>query len=476
MKKAAVNAPELRTRSGWVNTPKPYTLADFKGKLLLLDFWTYGCINCQHILPDLNRLEEEFPEELVVVGIHSGKFDLEKKNSHIREAILKFDIQHPVINDADYALWDAYTIRAWPTVVLISPTGKVVGQHSGEGIYEVVKPYIEQLMEEYKDSLRRIRLNFLLTNDQKQTTPNEQKSTFRYPSKIIAGGEGTLWLSDSGNHRVLQLNTEGEVLMSIGNGEKGFADGLFDQCSFNEPQGMAFRNHLLYIADTKNNAIRLANLREKRVTTLAGTGALDYYFFEERKNEAVLPNSPWDLLLYKNTLYIASAGNHQILQMDLEENIVKRFTGTGREVLANGSLQEACFNQPSGLSRIGNTLYVADAEASAVRAIELEQEQVLTPLGKGLFSFGDKDGDVEDALLQHNMGLTAHEGLLYIADTYNGKIKRFDLYKERIKTVLSGLNEPNGLLFHNGYLWVSDTNNHQLIRVEQQKQEKKMIR
>ncbi|WP_017732787.1 thioredoxin-like domain-containing protein [Nafulsella turpanensis] len=470
MRKAAVNAPEFPTRHGWVNTDRPYTLDEFRGRIVLLDFWTYGCINCQHILPDLQRLEEEYPEELVVIGVHSGKFTAEKENSHIREAILKFGINHPVLNDADYALWNAYAIRAWPTVVLISPTGKVVGQHAGEGIYQVAKPYIEQLLQENRDNIRRSLFTF------QQTLLAEQKSSFCFPTKLLAGTGDTLWLSDSGHHRILQLNADGEILMSIGSGEKGFADGTFGQCSFNEPQGLALQDHFLYIADTKNNAIRLANLQAQTLTTLAGTGELDYYFFDERRNEEVLPNSPWDLLIHQNTLYIASAGNHQILQMDLNEKVVKRFAGTGREVLANGSLHDACFNQPSSLSQIGNALYVADAEASAIRAIDLEQGLVYTPLGKGLFDFGDKDGDVEDALLQHNMGLVAHDGFLFIADTYNGKIKQFDLYKERVKTILSGLNEPNDLLFHQGYLWVSDTNNHQLVRINRQSQEKKIFR
>lgn len=469
MKQAAVNAPPLSTRLGWVNTDRSYSLQDFSGKMVLLDFWTYGCINCQHILPDLRRLEAEYADELVVIGVHSGKFSAEHQNEKIREAILKFGVHHPVINDADYKLWDAYAIRAWPTVVLISPNGKVVGQHAGEGAYQVVKPYLDELLEKYKSQIRKDRLPF-----QNEPLP-ASRGPLRFPSKLIAGEKNTLWCADSGHNRLLQFTTEGQLLTSIGSGEQGFANGSFQSCSFYEPHGMALQGHLLYIADTKNNAIRLADLRKKSLSTLAGSGKLDYYFFEDRREEAVLPNSPWDLLLKEDILYIASAGNHQILQMKLKEGIVKRFAGTGREALVNGNLREACFNQPSGLSLEDNTLYIADAEASAIRAIDLQEGLVYTPLGKGLFDFGDEDGDVEDALLQHNMGLAAQQGLIYIADTYNGKVKVLDLHKERVKTILSGLNEPNDLLLLNNELWISDTHNHQLLRLNLRNMQKKVV-
>lgn len=460
MKQPAVNAPELETRHGWVNTEKAYTLKELRGKIVLLDFWTFGCINCQHIIPDLRKLEEEFAEELVIIGVHSAKFKAEGENRKIQEAILKFGIDHPVINDADYKLWDAYAVRAWPTVVLISPEGKVIGQHAGEGIYKVAKPYISQLIGEYGSRIKREKFSF------QQQGPSQADSLLRFPSKLLAGkDEKTIWCCDSGHNRILQLDTGGRILTVIGSGRQGFTDGSFDQCEFYEPHGLALHEDQLYIADTKNNALRVADLRTKTLSTLAGTGELDYYFFNDRWDEPVLPNSPWDLLVHDNTLYIASAGNHQILQMDLQEKVVKRFAGTGREALANGSLREAAFNQPSGLCFMDNTLFVADAEASAVRAVDLQAGIVYTPLGKGLFDFGDAEGDVEDALLQHNMGITAHKNMLYIADTYNGKIKELDLRKERVKTILAGLNEPNDLIFIQNQLWVSDTNNHRLIRV-----------
>lgn len=469
MKQHAVNAPELTTMAGWVNTETAYSLQDLRGKIVLLDFWTYGCINCQHIVPDLRRLEEEYPHHLVVIGVHSAKFNTEKDSRRIMEAIHKFGIQHPVINDADFKLWDAYAVRAWPTVVLISPVGKVIGQHAGEGVYQVVKPYLDQLIKEYADRLKGSKLSFQYKKEEKN------KHLLCFPSKLISGSNDTIWCADSGNNRILQLSSDGKILHSIGSGKKDFKDGSFTEACFYEPHGLALKESTLYIADTKNNAIRVADLEKGTVNTLSGTGKLDYYFFEDRWDEGVLPNSPWDLLIYQNTLFIASAGNHQILQMDMAEKIVKRFAGNGREALANGTLREAAFNQPSGLTRIDHTLFISDAEASAIRAIDLQEGLVYTPLGKGLFDFGDVDGDVEDALLQHNLGITTHQGFLYIADTYNGKIKQFDLRKERVKTIIAGLNEPNDLLFLKNEMWISDTNNHNLVRLNLKNMQKKVV-
>lgn len=435
---------------------------------MLLDFWTFGCINCQHIVPDLKRLEEEFADVLVVIGVHSAKFDAEKQSETIGQAMRKFGITHPVVNDANYRLWNEYGIRAWPTVVLINPKGKVVGQHAGEGVYNTVQPYIRQLVEEFAQELNREPIDF-------QAEQRDEQSVLSFPSKLLPGSEGHIYLSDSGHHRILILNAEGQVLDVIGSGAKGFENGSYSQASFYEPHGMALHNGSLYIADTKNNAIRKVDLAQRQVGTAAGTGELEYYFKDSKIGVPVNPNSPWDLLALGNNLYIASAGNHQILRMDLETEQVYRFAGSGREALTDGLLLEAAFNQPSGLASNGNVLYIADAEASAIRTLNTDSGMVLTPLGRGLFDFGDADGHVDDALLQHCMGVEIIDSDVYIADTYNGKIKVLDLSRLRVRTLADGFSEPNDLLFLNGQLWVTSTNSHQLFKVDLHTGEKEEV-
>ncbi|MGV3641544.1 MAG: thioredoxin-like domain-containing protein [Adhaeribacter sp.] len=462
-----VRAPEINTRHGWLNTDRSYSLKDFRGKIVLLDFWTLGCINCQHIIPDLKRLEAEYPNELVVIGVHSAKFDNEKTRNAVRKALLKFDVQHPVVNDADFDIWRHYAVNAWPTVVLIDPEGHVIGQKAGENVYEVVKPNIDQLIEEFDDKLNREPLVF---------KPEESLDTpLRFPAKLIAGPDDTVFLSDSGHHRILQLSAGGQVLASIGTGSRGFTNGDYAEASFNEPQGLAFRGNLLYVADAKNNAIRIVDLQERRVATAAGNGELDYYFYNERWGEPVHPNSPWDLALDGDQMYIASAGNHQVLRMDLRSEQVFRFAGSGREALVNGPFAEACFNQPSALALQGHLLYVADAEASAIRVLDLKAETVTTLVGRGLFDFGDQDGPTDSALLQHAVGLSLAGPLLYVADTYNGNIKVVDTERKRVKTVLSGLDEPNDVKLIQGMLWITDTNHHQLLKVNPETWEKQLV-
>ncbi|WP_018476143.1 thioredoxin-like domain-containing protein [Pontibacter roseus] len=462
-----VNAPEINTSHGWLNTDRAWSIKDFRGKIVLLDFWTLGCINCQHIVPDLERLEEEFSEVLVVIGVHSAKFDAEKQSETILQAMQKFGIKHPVVNDADMEVWDQYGVKAWPTTVLIDPNGKVVGQHAGEGVYDTVRPYIQKMREEFKGELSREPLDFHVEQ------PAE--AVLSFPSKLINDGEGNLYLSDSGHHRILKLNQEGQVLEVIGSGERGFRNGGYGDATFNEPHGLALHDSVLYVADAKNNAIRKVDLQHRMVSTAAGTGELDYYFYEDSLDESVSPNSPWDLLLYGQSLFIASAGNHQLLRMDLETEQVYRFAGNGREALMDGPLRDAAFNQPSGLGINGDVLYVADAEASAIRTVNVTTGMVLTPLGRGLFDFGDVDGDADDALLQHCVGLTIIDSDVYIADTYNGKVKVLDMERRRVRTLTDGLSEPNDVHFLNGQLWVTSTNSHQLFKVDLHSGEKQEV-
>lgn len=468
-KKERPAAPEINSPFGWLNTYRPYKIDDFKGKIVLLDFWTFGCINCQHVIPDLEKLEKEFPYDLVVVGIHSAKFQSERTTANIRKAILKFGINHPVVNDADYAIWKAYGVKAWPTVVLISPDGKIVGQRSGEGVYEAMKPLIKQLTIQYAETIDKKPINFL------PESGKVAKSELSFPTKIDAGANGTLWIADSGNNRILNIDKTGKIKQAIGSGAQGNSNGSFASASFNHPQGISRNGDLLYIADTRNHLIRVANLATKQVTTLAGDGTMGKYFGSQMVGQSVNPNSPWDLQIANGQLYVANSGNHQILSLNLKEGILKRFAGSGKESIDNGTLEKSSFSQPSGISYQGDSLFIADAEASAVRIINLKTNTVSTILGKGLFHFGDVDGKIETAKIQHNMAVLPYKGFVLVADTYNGKIKSIDLARGTISTIASGFDEPNDLLVADGYLYVTETNNNKLWRINLSDNSKKEI-
>ncbi|HEY8504872.1 MAG TPA: thioredoxin-like domain-containing protein [Gemmataceae bacterium] len=458
----------------WLNCSGPIKLKDLRGKVVLLDFWTLCCINCIHTLPDLAKLEEKYKNELVVIGIHSPKFENEKDSASIRKAILRYEISHPVVNDADMKIWDAYGARAWPTLVLIDPLGKYVGYTSGEGNFELLDRYIAKLIKEHKEkgTLDEKPVRFDLLRNRIDRTP------LFFPGKVLADAAGgRLFIADSTHHRVVVTDLSGKKLDIIGCGTPGRKDGSFAEARFDDPQGMALRGDTLYIADRKNHQIRAADLKARAVTTVAGTGEQERYRGTGGAALEVGLNSPWALLLHGETLFIAMAGHHQIWTLDLREKVVAPYAGDGRENIKDGPLFAARFAQPSGLAGDGKYLYVADSEVSAIRKVPMNGEgRVTTLVGEGLFEFGDADGVGDAVRLQHALGIAYHEGKLYIADTYNSKIKLLDPESRRCETWLGGdvwfggplFNEPAGLSIADGKLYVADTNAHRIRVVDLQ--------
>ncbi len=462
-------APELDGGTDWLNTAGPLKLKDLRGKVVLLDFWTLCCINCIHVLPDLAKLEKKYPNELVVIGVHSAKFDSEKETKNIRKAVLRYEIAHPVVNDADHKIWDRYRVSSWPTRVLIDPEGKLVGMQPGEGEFELFDRVIGKLVKEHKEKgtldekPRRFDLvRYRETGD----TP------LFFPGKVHADeASKRLFIADSTHHRVVVTDLAGNKLDVIGGGTPGKKDGPFAAAQFDDPQGMALVGETLYIADRKNHCIRAADLKSKTVSTVAGTGKQESDTRSLSNPRAALEvglNSPWDVLAVGNALYVAMAGHHQIWRMDLEKKEIGPFAGSGRENIRDGPLYSANFAQPSGLTTDGTNLYVADSEVSAVRKLPLNGEgRVSTLVGTGLFDFGDQDGVGDKALLQHALGVVFHAGKLYVADTYNGKLKTLDPATREVKTFVAGeFNEPAGITYAGGKLYVADTNAHRIRVVD----------
>jgi thiol-disulfide isomerase/thioredoxin len=484
----------------WLNS-KPLTKADLKGKFVLLDFWTYCCINCMHILPELKKLEEQYPNELVVIGVHSAKFDTEKLSENIREAILRYEIVHPVINDADHKIWDDLGVSSWPTILMIDPEGNAVWGRQGEFKSEEVNEILKVAVPYYRDKklLDETPLKFELETYKEDATP------LRFPGKILADEKGNrLFISDSNHNRIVIATLDGQMLDVIGKGDIGREDGDYQTATFNHPQGCALLDETLYVADTENHLLRKVNLRAKSVTTIAGTGKQAEHAWpglEQAQVTDQIPerwvgppmttgiNSPWALWIHMGDLYIAMAGPHQIWRMPLTEKEIGPYAGNGREDIVDGPLLPkvpyaqgySSFAQPSGLSSDGTWLYVADSEGSSIRAVPFDpKKNVKTVLGTDnlqfgrLFAFGDKDGPKRVAKLQHCLEVVYHEGKIYVADTYNHKIKIVDAKTGDAKTLAgtgkpgtadepAQFHEPAGLALAGQTLYVADTNNH-LIR------------
>jgi thiol-disulfide isomerase/thioredoxin len=484
--RSRIRAPELKGDRGWLNTDKPLSLAGLRGKVVLLDFWTYGCINCIHIIPDLKKLEKKYPNELVVIGVHSAKFENEKDTENIRRIILRYEIEHPIVNDADFAIWRSYAVNAWPTRYLIDPAGYVIGKLSGEGGYEALDKAIADSIAEFRKrgELNEAPLKLALERAKVGDLP------LAFPGKVLADEKGgRLFIADSDHNRIVMTKLDGTLLETVGTGAPGADDGSYDRATFFRPQGMALNGETLYVADTENHLIRQVDLKSKTVTTIAGTGQQSQRQLDHiGMARTIALNSPWDLQLVGRILYIAMAGPHQIWQLDLTLREVSTFAGSGREARIDGPVDEAGFAQPSGLATDGKTLYVSDAEANIIRAVDLGTDgKVRTLVGGDLFDFGDVDGSGNDVRLQHPLGLARWNDKLLIADTYNHKIKLLDPAGRSVKSFAGAgkpgqadgarpsFYEPGGLSVAGDKLFVADTNNHAIRVVDLKTKETKTL-
>jgi hypothetical protein len=428
-----------------------------------------------HLFPQLRMIEAKYQQQVVVVGVHSPKFPAERDTVNLREAVLRNRIEHHVVNDRDFQVWSLFGGRAWPTLVFVDPEGRIVGKHEGELPFEAFDRLVAEMLREFhaRGILKPERAALALE------LAREPERLLKFPGKVLAAGD-SLYVSDNNHHRIVGAGLDGQIRGVIGAGEPGLNDGGPGVACFQQPQGLAISDATLFVADTENHAIRAIELRTWSVRTVAGTGAQGQGFGSGGSGPSTALSSPWDLALAGDRLFIAMAGLHQIWALELDSGWVAPFAGTGREGLKDGALSEAWFAQSSGLALADQHLYVADSEVSAVRDIDLRRGTVSTPVGQGLFVFGDTDGVGDEVRLQHPLGIAEHEGLLYLADSYNGKIKRLDPGTRRVTTWVVGdgspgpadagggarLREPGGVSAGPDGLYVADTNNHRVVLVE----------
>ncbi|KAI3668992.1 hypothetical protein L6452_40210 [Arctium lappa] len=486
--------PEFPSKLDWLNTAPLQLHRDLKGKVVLLDFWTYCCINCMHVLPDLEFLEKKYKDmPFTVVGVHSAKFDNEKDLEAIRNAVLRYGITHPVVNDGDMYMWRELGINSWPTFAIIGPTGKLLAQLAGEGRRKDLDDLVEAALIFYgrRKSLDTTPIPLSLEKD---NDPRLLKSPLKFPGKLAVDVfNKRLFISDSNHNRIVVTDLDGNFLVQVGStGEEGLRDGNFDNAMFNRPQGLAYNatKNLLYVADTENHALRVIDFVNEVVQTLAGNGTKGSDYKGGGKGTSQLLNSPWDVCYepVNQTVYIAMAGQHQIWEHNTLDGVTRAFSGDGYERNLNGSSSSTTsFAQPSGLSLSQDVkeAYIADSESSSIRALNLTTGGSRLLAGgdpvfsDNLFKFGDHDGIGSEVLLQHPLGvLCGKDGQIYVADSYNHKIKRLDPATKKVSTLAgtgkagfkdgaassAQLSEPAGIVEANeGRLFIADTNNS-LIR------------
>ncbi|GAA2298471.1 hypothetical protein Scani_73990 [Streptomyces caniferus] len=461
--RARVRAPELIGKGGWLNTGnKDLTLSDLRGRIVVLDFWTFCCVNCLHVLDELRELEERHRDTVVIIGVHSPKFVHEAEHQAVVDAVERYGVEHPVLDDPELATWKQYAVRAWPTLVVIDPEGYVVAQHAGEGHAHAIEKLVEELEAEHaaKGTLRR--------GDGPYVPPEPVAGDLRFPGKAVRLPTGSFLVSDTTRHQLVELAADGErVLRRIGTGERGLTPD-----SFNEPQGLALLpDGRVAVADTVNHAIRVFDPETGALETVAGTGK-QWWQGSPTSGPArdVDLSSPWDLAWWQDRLWIAMAGVHQLWIYDPAADTVEVAAGTTNEGLVDGPAAEAWFAQPSGLAAAGDRLWIADSETSAVRWAERAEAGdgyvIRTAVGTGLFDFGHRDGAAEEALLQHPLGVTAlPDGSVAIADTYNHALRRFDPATGEVTTLATDLREPSAAVLVDDDIVVVESARHRLTRL-----------
>ncbi|MCC6491017.1 MAG: redoxin domain-containing protein [Candidatus Hydrogenedentes bacterium] len=468
-------APEFDGAAAWVNTAEPVRLAELRGKIVLVDFWSQCCINCIHVLDDLAYLENKYRKHLVIVGVHSGKFEHERSTDSVRLAVERYGVRYPVANDAEYRIWKAYGAQAWPTLCLIDPNGQVAAAYSGEGRREDLDKAVARLIAEHHRSGTLDESHVLALPPRIHSSDGD----LLFPGKVLVDPESLrVFIADSFHHRILVCHVDGTVVDVVGTGKAGLQDGAFEEAEFRAPHGMALKDNVLYVADTQNHAIRALYLEARRVATFGGNGTQGN-FKTMTGGPGTLLSSPWDVAIVDNMLYVAMAGTHQIWRAAVETRNFRLFAGSGMENLADGPGPSAQLAQPSGMAVAGHYLYFADSEVSALRRANLRSSgDVETLIGAGLFEFGDRVGPAKSARLQHPLGVCWYDGKIYIADTYNHRIKAYFPADRTVHHVAgtgsagrgtgtgASFWEPSGISAAGGRIYIADTNNHRIATLD----------
>ena len=474
--RARVRAPELVGRGGWLNTGgTELSLAGLRGRIVLLDFWTFCCVNCLHVLDELRPLEEKYADVLVTVGVHSPKFVHESEHGAVVAAVERYGVHHPVLDDPDLTTWKQYAVRAWPTLTVVDPEGYVVAQLSGEGHAHALDTLLADLVAEHESK------GTLHRGDGPYVAPAPREGVLSFPGKMLVLDDGTLLVSDTAHHSLAHLDADGGTLLRrIGDGTRGLRDGVAAEARFSEPNGLALLppdvaaavGYDVVVADTVNHAVRGVDTATWTTRTVAGTGA--QWMQGEPSSGAALGvalSSPWDVAWFDGAIVVAMAGVHRLDRVDPAAGTVTPYAGTTNEGLVDGELPRAWFAQTSGLvvSADGDTLWLADSETSALRRVR--NGVVTTEVGRGLFDFGLMDGPAETALLQHPLGVgMLPDGSVAVADTYNGAIRRFDPQTRTVSTLATGLAEPSDVVVvpdadRGHVLLVVESAAHRLVRV-----------
>ena len=375
--------------ANWVQG-KPILISSDMKKPLLLDFWTFGCMNCLNIIPDLKLLENMFGDDLDIVSIHTPKFEKEQNIKSLKKSLDFLDISHSVIADNDACLWDAYAVKAWPTWILVDPSGYVALHEQGEGHLQKFAQAIQSFID----------------------VPAKEEpfvSTKKDMSVIEVSKD---WMT-IGCQSELDIYTGDKKVKTV----KGFS----------MISGLLIVDDTVFVADRYRGEVSIIDLNSYAQKILVkGLRA------------------PYGLEFIHSNLFISLAGSHKITVVNLDTLQTQEIAGNGFEGLRDGVGDQVLLAQPQALAFDEDRLWFLDTETSSLRY--MLGREVFTEFGEGLFSFGD---DNKKLLLQHPQDMTLGRygdgcgvGRLFIADTYNDKIKVYDPEDKSMQTLVEDIEMP----------------------------------
>jgi thiol-disulfide isomerase/thioredoxin len=468
--------------SKWFNLGKPLEISDLKDRVILLDFWSYSCVSCIEAISEIKELKQTFGSKLTVIGVHVGKFENDKTSNAIQKAVLKYDIDYPVINDSESKLADSFEVKAIPSFVLINPHGNTYEIYEGDSKLDELRSGVKKLISKYKFEITRDSLPLVL--DKYSVLGNvlmfpshiEYAYDFSYKTRQLPA----LFISNTGKDNIVVSSITGDIVVKIGSGQKGFQDGSFDVATFNSPRGLIFNSNKLYVADSGNNAIREIDFKEGKVTTILGSGANGFVIEDGKSHngEDVELSFPMDIEFFptKNEIAIANSGSNQILSYNIKSNEVMVVAGNGADGIKDGKYPQNSLSQTSALSAFNNKLYFTDSNSSALRVME-ENGEIKTLIGQDSKKFGHKNGDKSTALMQHPQGLLVDDTGAYISDSFNHRIRKYDFSTNQIRDIVgnskSGMglgsssntqfDEPMGITSILDRLFIVDSNNNRIV-------------
>ncbi|MBL6664385.1 MAG: redoxin domain-containing protein [Rickettsiales bacterium] len=483
----------LIKRDKLINISKPLSNKLLKDKIIVLDFWNSSCISCLEGISEMKKLQERFGNRILLIGVHSSKFQNEKRQSSVKKSVIKHDITYPVINDDNLKLLKHFEIKTWPTVVLLSPKGKIYKKYQGnDEISKNLKKDIKKLIDGNKFSLNRKPVPLRLAKN--DTLGN----VLFFPSKISYAKSFTyknhkqlpaLFISNAAQNNIIVSTLSGKIITKIGSGDALFDDGDFITSSFNMPHGLVFYENKLFVADTGNHAIRIVDFTKEKVSTLLGNGQKGSIlsFRGDKLADKIKLYFPSDIDIRKNSLIIANLGSNQILSYNLKNRKIAILAGNGESGNKDGKYPDNLLSKPSGISVHNDKIYFLDSATSTLRVID-KGNKVKTLIGNGKELRGFKDGDKKEAMLQNPLGLDVDETGIYITDSFNHSIRKYSFSNKRLNTLTGGrvgedvgaqkhskFDEPNGIFATPSRLFIVDSNNNRIIETNRSDLSSKII-